>query len=53
MLEAHDAMMITEAEFNALVGDLGASLITFNVTAAEQNELLTILGSLQPDIVGQ
>ncbi len=53
MLEAHDGLMITEAEFNALVGDLVASLNTFNVPATEQNELLTILGSLQPDIVGQ
>ena len=53
MLEAHDGMMITEAEFNALVGDLVASLNTFSVPATEQNELLTILGGLQPDIVGQ
>ncbi|MFM9986724.1 MAG: group I truncated hemoglobin [Flavobacteriales bacterium] len=53
MLEAHEGMMITETEFNALVGDLVASLNTFSVPAAEQNELLTILGGLQPDIVGQ
>ncbi len=53
MLEAHNGMMISDAEFNALVGDLVASLNTFNVPATEQNELLTILGSLQPDIVGQ
>jgi len=53
MLEAHDGMMITDEEFGALVGDLVASLDMFNVPAAEKNELLAILGSLQPDIVGQ
>lgn len=53
MMEAHAGMMITDAEFNALVGDLVAALDTFNVPATEKNELLTILGSLQPDIVGQ
>ncbi|MFN0030676.1 MAG: group I truncated hemoglobin [Flavobacteriales bacterium] len=53
MMEAHDGMNITDDEFNALVGDLVAALNTFSVPSAEQTELLTILGSLQPEIVGQ
>ena len=53
MIEAHQGMNITEAEFNSLVGDLLEALNTFNVPATEQNELLTALAALQPDIVGQ
>lgn len=52
MLEAHQGMNITQEEFNALVGDLVAALDQFNVPEQEKTELLTILGSLQPDIVG-
>lgn len=52
MLEAHQGMNITQEEFNALVGDLVAALDQFNVPEQEKSELLTILGSLQPDIVG-
>lgn len=53
MVDAHAGMAITDPEFNALVGDLVAALNTFSVPSTEQNELLTILGSLQPQIVGQ
>ena len=53
MIEAHDGMNITEAEFNFLVGDLVAALNTFNVPETEQNELLSALAALAPDIVGQ
>ncbi|MEZ4798984.1 MAG: group 1 truncated hemoglobin [Flavobacteriales bacterium] len=52
MLEAHQGMNITQEQFDALVGDLVAALDQFSVPAQEKNELLTILGSLQPDIVG-
>lgn len=53
MKEAHTGMNITQAEFNALVGDLVAALDQFNVPEKEKNELLAILGPMQTDIVGQ
>ena len=53
MKEAHTGMNITDAEFNALVGDLVAALDQFNVPEQEKNELLAILGPMRPDIVGQ
>lgn len=53
MLAAHTGMNITEAEFNALVGDLVAALDKFNVPAQEKNDLLAILGPMKTDIVGK
>lgn len=53
MKSAHKGMNITDAEFDALVGDLKRSLDKFNVPAKEQGELLGTLGSLRPQIVGQ
>ncbi len=52
MYDAHHGMNITDAEFNALVTALVNALNQFNVPAAEQNELLGILGPMQTDIVG-
>jgi hemoglobin len=51
MLETHDGMGVTAGEFDALVGDLVATLDKFNVPATEQKELLGILGPLRADIV--
>jgi hemoglobin len=51
MRETHDGMGVTAGEFDALVGDLVATLNQFNVPAAEQQELLGILGPLRADIV--
>jgi hemoglobin len=51
MKEVHKGMMITQDEFNALAGDLKASLDKFKVPAKEQEELLKIVGSTAPDIV--
>ena len=51
MRETHDGMSVTAGEFDALVGDLVATLNKFNVPAAEQGELLGILGPLRSDIV--
>ena len=51
MRETHDGMGVTAGEFDALVGDLVATLNEFNVPAAEQGELLGILGPLRSDIV--
>ena len=53
MVDSHRGMKITEAEFNALVEDLVKSLDKFKVPAQEKNELLTALGSMKPQIVGQ
>jgi hemoglobin len=53
MKSAHAGMGITDADFNALVGDLVKSLDKFNVPDKEKNELLGILGPMKPSIVGQ
>ena len=53
MKEVHKGMGITDANFTALVEDLVKTLNKFKVPAKEQMELLTILGSLKGDIVGQ
>lgn len=51
MKAAHQGMRITDEEFNALAGDLKASLDHFKVPAREQGELLKIVGSTRGDIV--
>ena len=51
MRDTHDGMGVTAGEFDALVADLVATLDAFNVPAAEQQELLGILGPLRSDIV--
>jgi hemoglobin len=51
MRETHDGMGVTAGEFDALVADLVATLDAFSVPAAEQQELLGILGPLRSDIV--
>ncbi len=51
MRDAHQGMRVTTGEFNALVEDLVATLNSFKVPQAEQDELLGILGPLQTEIV--
>jgi hemoglobin len=46
-------MKITDAHFNALVEDLTASLVKYNVQSKAKIELLTALGGMRADIVGQ
>jgi hemoglobin len=53
MKTTHKGMNITTAEFNATGGALAKALDKFNVPAKEKNELLTAIGGMQPDIVGQ
>ena len=53
MMQAHKGMNISSKEFGALVGDLSAALDKFNVSAANKNSLLTKLGALESQIVGQ
>jgi hemoglobin len=51
MKESHKNMGTTAGEFGALVEDLVKTLKKFNVSAAEQKELLTALAGLRNDIV--
>jgi hemoglobin len=51
MRATHAGMAITGAQFDALVGDLVATLNKFKVPAREQGELLSVLGPMKKDIV--
>lgn len=51
MYTLHTGMNITEAHFNALVDDLKKSLNKHGVPLKEQQELFTLLGSMQKDVV--
>ncbi|OLC51807.1 MAG: hypothetical protein AUH85_18340 [Chloroflexi bacterium 13_1_40CM_4_68_4] len=51
MTDTHRDMAVTAGEFDALVGDLVATLDRFEVGKGEQQELLGVLGSLRGDIV--
>jgi hemoglobin len=51
MKETHDGMGVTAGEFDALVGDLVATLDQFDVPKAEQDELLGLLGPMRGEIV--
>ena len=53
MKSTHQDLQITDAMFNALVEDLTQSLDKHSVGAKEKTELLTALGSMKGDIVGQ
>jgi hemoglobin len=53
MKTAHKGMGVTDADFNALVEDLVATLDQLKVPAQEKSELLAVLGPMRSDIVGQ
>lgn len=53
MKASHAGMNISGTEFDALVEDLVKSLDKFKVGAQEKNELLSALGGMKGDIVGQ
>jgi hemoglobin len=53
MKAVHAGMNITEAEWNATVEDLVKTLNKFKVGPPEQRELLSALGGMKKDIVGQ
>ncbi|MEO6184247.1 MAG: group 1 truncated hemoglobin [Verrucomicrobiota bacterium] len=50
---AHAAMHISNAEFEAAVGDLKASLDKLQIPNKEQKELLAVAESTRPQIVGE
>lgn len=51
MKTTHKGMKITQGQFDALAGDLKASLDKFHVPAKEQGELLKAVAGTAPDIV--
>lgn len=51
MKSTHQGMGITNADFDALVGDLVASLDKFKVGEREKQELLAALGPMRKNIV--
>ena len=51
MREAHAELEVANADFDALVEDLVASLDHFHVGAREKQELLAILGPMRKEIV--
>jgi hemoglobin len=53
MKTTHKGMNVTTAEFNATGAALAKALDKNKVPAPEKNELLTAIGSMQNDIVGQ
>jgi hemoglobin len=53
MEEAHSGLSLTNADFDAFVGDLVASLDELKVPKASQKKLLALLSPMRPQIVGQ
>lgn len=53
MKSTHTGMKITEAQFNALAGDLQATLKEAGVPAKETGEVMAIAASTKGQIVGQ
>jgi hemoglobin len=51
MKKAHTNMGVTSGEWDAFIEDLVATLDSFNVGKAEQDELLNILRPMRADIV--
>ena len=51
MSEVHANMHVTNAEFDAAVGDLKASLDNLGVGTEEQKELLAIVETTRPQVV--
>jgi hemoglobin len=51
MRETHDGMGVTAGEFDALVGDLVATLDQFNVPQVEKDELIGALAPMRSEIV--
>ena len=53
MKATHSGMGISNAEFDAAVGDLKASLDKLQIPNKEQKELLAIVESTRPQIVAE
>jgi hemoglobin len=53
MKEVHTGMRISNAEFDASIGDLKASLDKLGVPTEEQKELLSIIESTRPQVASE
>jgi hemoglobin len=53
MEEAHSGLNLTDADFDAFVEDLVRAMNTTKVPADLQKQLLDLLGSMRPEVVGQ
>lgn len=53
MVTTHKGMNITKEEFNWTGGHLVSALDAYKVPEREKNELLTAIGSMEPQIVGK
>ena len=51
MKDVHSGLNISEKEWDAMLGDLKATLIKFNVPSKEQADLLAVVGGVKGDIV--
>jgi hemoglobin len=52
MAAAHAGMNISKDEFNAMGADMAKTLDKFQVPDKEKHEVLSLLGSMQGDVVG-
>lgn len=52
MYQAHKGMHITDAQWNAFMGDFSATLKEEHVTPVAQQELIDLLAPMKSDIVG-
>ena len=53
MKEVHAGLHITNAEFDAAVGDLKASLDKLGIATEEQKDLLAVIESTRPQVVAE
>ena len=53
MEEAHSGLKLTDADFNAFVEDLKASMDQLKVSRTSQQKLIALLAPMKPQIVGQ
>ena len=53
MKDTHRGMGISDAEFNAMAGDMAKTLDKFKLPQRERTEVLNLLNSMRGDIVAQ
>ncbi len=53
MEESHSGLNLTDADFDAFVGDLVTAMNEANVAKSTQKKLLAILGPMRAQVVGQ
>lgn len=51
MLEVHQKMNVSEAEFNSMVDDLYKAMQRANISVAAQNRLIALLAPMRSDII--